>query len=82
MLQGRYEWLRGREKKAQDWWARALAQAEATGMRYEEGVIHLEIGRRMGDRNHLLSAESILGEIGAVLDLAAARDALTNLGES
>jgi tetratricopeptide (TPR) repeat protein len=81
MLQGRYEWLSGRPKKAQDWWARALAQAEATGMRYEEGVIHLEIGRRMGDRNHLLSAESILGEIGAEFDLAAAREALAKLGE-
>ncbi len=81
MLQGRYEWLSGRPKKAQDWWARALSQAEATGMRYEEGVIHLEIGRRMGDRNHLLSAESILGEIGAEFDLAAAREALAKLGE-
>ncbi|MBA7640896.1 hypothetical protein ES703_48567 [subsurface metagenome] len=81
MLQGRYEWLSGRPKKAQDWWARALAQAEAAGMRYEEGVIHLEIGRRIGDRNHLLTAESILGEIGAEFDLAAAREALAKLGE-
>ena len=37
-----------------------------------------EIGRRLGDRDHLLRAESILEEIGAEFDLRAARDALAN----
>jgi class 3 adenylate cyclase/tetratricopeptide (TPR) repeat protein len=79
LLQGRYEWLQGQPKKAQMWWRRALAQAESTNFRYNEGVIHLEIGKRLGDRGHLLRAESILEEIGAELDLAAARTALANL---
>ena len=39
----------------------------------------LEAGRRLGDRQHLLQAESILKEIGAVVDLAAARESLANL---
>jgi class 3 adenylate cyclase/tetratricopeptide (TPR) repeat protein len=79
MFQGRYEWLHGRPKEAQEWWERALAQAEATGLRYQEGVVHLEIGRRLDDRDHLRKAESILGEIGAEFDLAKAREALANL---
>jgi tetratricopeptide (TPR) repeat protein len=82
MFQGRYEWLHGKPKKAQQWWGRALAQAEDTGLRYQEGVVQLEIGRRLGDRHHLQRAESILAEIGAELDLAAVREALANLGDS
>jgi tetratricopeptide (TPR) repeat protein len=82
MLQGRCEWLDGKPKDAQEWWARALAQAEATNLRYQEGVVQLEIGRRLHDRDHLLQAESILGEIRAELDLAKARESLENLGES
>jgi tetratricopeptide (TPR) repeat protein len=82
MLQGRYEWLHGRSKKAQDWWRRALIQAENTGLRYQEGMVHLEIGRRLGDVEHLHKAESILGEIGAEFDLAVAREALIKLQEN
>jgi tetratricopeptide (TPR) repeat protein len=82
MLQGRCEWLDGKPKDAQEWWARALAQAEATNLRYQEGVVHLEIGRRLHDRDHLQRAESILEEIGAEFDLAKARESLANLGES
>jgi class 3 adenylate cyclase/tetratricopeptide (TPR) repeat protein len=82
MFQGRYEWLHGRPKEAQEWWGRALAQAEATGLRYQEGVVHLEIGRQLDDRDHLRRAESILEEIGAEFDLAAAREALKNMQAS
>jgi class 3 adenylate cyclase/tetratricopeptide (TPR) repeat protein len=78
MLQGRCEWLDGKPKDAQEWWARALAQAEATNLRYQEGVVHLEMGRKLGGRDHLYRAESILGDIGAELDLARAREALNN----
>jgi hypothetical protein len=45
-------------------------------MRYEEGMIHLEIGRRLGEGDHLQRAVSILEAIGATFDLAAARQAL------
>jgi tetratricopeptide (TPR) repeat protein len=79
MLKGRYEWLRGKPLAAEEWWRRALTEAEALGTRGHEGAIHLEIGRRLDDRDHLRKAESILGEIGAEFDLAAAREALANL---
>jgi tetratricopeptide (TPR) repeat protein len=79
ILQGRCEWLRGRPKAAQRWWRRALALAEAQGQRYDAGVIHLEMGRRLGDRSHLDRAEAILAEIGAEWDLARAREALEEM---
>jgi len=79
MLQGRYEWLRGKPTAAQKWWQRALEEARRAGERYTEGMVHLEIGRRLGDREQLLQAESILKELGAEFDLAAAREAMVNL---
>jgi tetratricopeptide (TPR) repeat protein len=81
LLQGRYEWLHGKPEKAREWWRRALAQAEATGLRYQEGVVLLEMGRRLGGRDHLYRAESILEKIGAEFDLAQAREALAEMGD-
>jgi tetratricopeptide (TPR) repeat protein len=75
MFKGRFEWLRGKLGAAEEWWRRALKEANETGARCGEGVIHLEIGRRLGDRDHLLRAESILEEVGARLDLELAREA-------
>jgi hypothetical protein len=46
---------------------------------YMEGMVHLEIGRRTGDREHLQQAESILEEVGAEFDLAKAKEALADL---
>jgi tetratricopeptide (TPR) repeat protein len=79
MFQGRYEWLRGNPESAQQWWRKALEEARRAGDPYQEGMIHLEAGRRLGEREHLLRAESILDEIGAEFDLAAARNALEAL---
>ena len=79
MLQGRYEWLRGKPTAAQKWWQRALEEARRAGECYTEGMVNLEIGRRLRDREQLLQAESILKEIGANFDLAAAREAMANL---
>jgi hypothetical protein len=78
MFRGRYEWLRKKPSAAQKWWQRALAEARSIGDRYLEGTVHLEAGRRLGDRQHLLQAETILKEIGAEFDLAAAREAMFN----
>jgi tetratricopeptide (TPR) repeat protein len=82
LLQGRYEWLNNRPEEAQKWWLRALAQAESASQRYNEGVIHLEVGKHFGSQEHLQRAESILEDIGAEFDLEMAREALANLGES
>ncbi len=78
-LQGLYEWLHGNTAQARRWWYQSLAEAERLGMRYELGLTHLEIGRRLGEsepqeRSHLEKAEAIFSEIGAELDLAQARE--------
>ncbi len=82
LFQGRYEWLRVKPESAQKWWRKALEEARRIGDPYLEGVIHLEAGCRLGDHDHLRHAESILEEIGAEFDLAAARNALKNLKEN
>ena len=82
LVQGRYQWLRGKQAEAQNVWQRALAKAGEFGDPYQQGMLHLEIGRRLGERDHLLRAESILEEIGAEFDLAVARETMKNLQES
>jgi hypothetical protein len=76
-LRGRYEWLRGKPAAARRWWQRSLALAEELGQRYDLGLTHLEMGRRMGERTHLERAKAILSELGAEWDLAQAREALS-----
>jgi hypothetical protein len=56
---------------------RSLRLAEEMGQRYDVGMTHLEAGQRSGDRTHLGRAEGIFAEIGAVWDLARAREALS-----
>jgi len=82
LLQGRYEWLSGKQRAANKWWSRALKLAELTQDRYYEGIIHLEIGKRLEDRQHLRKAESILEGIDAAFDMEAARNAISSLPES
>jgi len=43
------------------------------GLRYDLGMVQLEIGQRMGNSIHLEKAEAIFAEIGAELDLARTR---------
>jgi hypothetical protein len=43
------------------------------GTRYYLGMSHLEMGRRLNDREHLQQAETIFAEIGAKFDLAETR---------
>ncbi len=75
-LQGTYEWLCRNPAAAQKRWAKSLAEAERMGLRYYEGLIHLEMGQRLGERAHLEKAEKIFAEIGAELDLAITRKRL------
>jgi tetratricopeptide (TPR) repeat protein len=76
MLQGRYEWLRGKPATVQEWWQHSLALAEEMGQRYDLGMTLTEMGRRLGERAHLERAEAIFAEIGAEWDLARARKTL------
>ena len=79
MLQGKYEWLMGRLSFAEEWWQKSLKAAGEMGMRYDLGMTHLEMGKRLKDRSHLEQAEKIFTEIGAEFDLAQARSALERL---
>jgi len=71
----------GKRAAAQRWWRRSLSSAEKQGQRYDLGLTHLEMGRRLGERAHLERAEAILGDVGAQLDLARARDLLARESE-
>ncbi len=75
-LQGTYEWLRGKPSAAQKWWQRSLSLAEEMGQRYDVGMAHLEMGRRLGERSHLECAATVLAEIGAEPGACRAREAL------
>lgn len=79
MLQGRYEWIRGEPSSAREWWEKSIKTAEEMGARYDLGTTHLEMGRRLKDRDHLKQAEAIFAEIGAEFDLAQTRDVLERL---
>ena len=48
-------------------------ESERMGMRYDEGMAHLEVGLCLGESAHLEKAESVLANIGAELQLARAR---------
>jgi tetratricopeptide (TPR) repeat protein len=76
MLQGKYEWIRGKPPSAQEWWEKSIKAGEEMGMRYDLGMTHLEMGRRLNDREQLKQAEAIFAEIGAEFDLAQTRDVL------
>jgi hypothetical protein len=78
-LQGRYEWLRGRRSQARQWWQRSLRATEAMGLPYDEGMLYLEMGKRLGERAHLEKAAEIFAAIGAEYDLAKARGALERM---
>jgi hypothetical protein len=76
---GTHEWLTTKTFAAQKWWMRSLSLANETGMRYESGMTHLEMGRRLKDLAHLRQAEAIFAEIGAEWDLAETRRLLERL---
>jgi len=77
-LRGTYEWLDSRPAAAHRWWRRGMELAEDMGQAYDSAMIHLEMGRRLGDRDHLERAQGILTEIGAESDAARAREVLGN----
>jgi class 3 adenylate cyclase/tetratricopeptide (TPR) repeat protein len=70
---GTYQWLTAKPSAARKWWMRSLSLANEMGMRYQSGLTHLEIGRRLKDLEHLRQAEAIFTEIGAEWDLAETR---------
>ncbi len=75
-MQGTYEWLRGRPRKAEKCWRKSLDHAEQLGCRYEGALTALEIGRRLGDREQLEHAEAEFADMGAQFFLGQARELL------
>jgi tetratricopeptide (TPR) repeat protein len=74
-------WLSGDRKAAQKMWKHSLKLAQEQGQCYDEGVILLDMGSRLGDRSHLDKAIAILSEVGAEWDLARAHEALGKLSD-
>jgi class 3 adenylate cyclase/tetratricopeptide (TPR) repeat protein len=72
-LRGVHDWLTGKQTSAQKHWQRSIGLAEEMGMRYDLGMTHLEMGRRLTDHDHLQQAEAIFADIGAEFDLAETR---------
>ena len=72
-LQGTYEWLCGRPRKAEKWWRRSLDHAEKLGARYEGALTQLEIGRRLGGPAALEKAALAFEAMGAQQQLAQTR---------
>ena len=80
-LQGTYEWLAGRAKRAETWWRKSLATAERLGARYEGALTELEVGRRLGDPVALERAATAFEAMGAEHDLAQTRALQRGLDE-
>lgn len=79
LFMGRFAWLIAKTEAAQRSWNRALAYAQEMGLPYEESMIHLEIARRLGDRQHLQEAIGGLEALGATYDLQTAREFQKNI---
>jgi tetratricopeptide (TPR) repeat protein len=78
-LRATYAWLRGKPVRARKWWRRSLRSADRLGARWELGMTHLEMGRRLQQASHLQQAEVIFSDIGATLDAAEAREILESI---
>ena len=74
---GTYEWLRGRQRRARQFWNRSLVEAERLGARHELARTLLEVGRHTGERTVIERAEQLCSELGMRLELAAARALLS-----
>jgi class 3 adenylate cyclase/tetratricopeptide (TPR) repeat protein len=72
-LQGTYEWLRGKPARAERWWRRALAAAEALESSFEQAETLREIGKRTGDTRSIEQADALLKPIGEQAAAPAAR---------
>lgn len=77
--QGTYEWFREDPVAAQKWWGQSLKIAEKIHMRFELGLTHLEMGRRLGNHKHLEQAMHIFAETGSEFELAQTRESLESL---
>ena len=81
LIQGLYNWLDGKRYKARRAWLRSVLAASKSGMHFEEGLAHFQIGRHLDlhDPNrieHLTRACEIFENLDAAYDLTQARKEL------
>lgn len=74
------DWMNGRHRAARNGWQKALAQAVALEMPYEEAMAHLELGRHLPEGSqerdqHLQQAGELFERQSAAGELAAVRGA-------
>jgi class 3 adenylate cyclase/tetratricopeptide (TPR) repeat protein len=81
-LQGTCEWLRGRRGAAERWWHQGLSFAVRNGIGFDEAMIHLEMGCRLDEREHLEKAAALFEEMGSEYNLGLARGALEASGNA
>jgi class 3 adenylate cyclase/tetratricopeptide (TPR) repeat protein len=78
-LHGMLKWLRGNEAGAKRAWLRSCEVAERLGAQQVLAQTHYEMGRRLGIRDHLETAERRFLASGALADLMKTRRALADL---
>jgi len=81
LYEGWRNWLAGRRSRAHQDWEKSLERALELGMRYDQGLAHLEIGRHfpagsLGREEHLEKAADLFTQLGAGHDLERAQSAL------
>jgi tetratricopeptide (TPR) repeat protein len=73
LWQGLYAWLAGKPARAHQTWRKGLSVAQQMAMPYEEALLQYEIGRHISGAqrlDHLQSAHTLFGRLGAALDCA------------
>jgi hypothetical protein len=75
LWQGLYDSLAGKPAQAQQAWRKSLEHAERLAMRYDEALVHYEIGRHLSLNDstrtkHLTHAQEIFSQLDAADDLA------------
>jgi tetratricopeptide (TPR) repeat protein len=78
-LNGSFYWLKGDLKNAKKFWGNALNLCQELGCRNEEGLIYLDMGKRMSDITFLEKAQDIFVENRATLDQVNVKKAIGKL---
>lgn len=77
-IEGWYAWLNGQQAKAQKHWQQAIAEAEQFGKVYEQGLAYYDLGRFLGNRDHLQAAAAIFQGMDSRFYLEQVQAALTD----
>src|SRR5690606_8244694 len=82
LCQGWLQYLEGKPDRARRTWEAGLLAARRLGMPYEAAKLHLEIGERFQDPNHLREALEQFEQTKASYDADSTRSSLSNLSRT